>query len=45
MTSWYNARFAGAALTIEYGARPPRHRMVVEAPRQLLGALGARRTR
>ena len=43
MTSWYNARFAGAALTIEYGARPPRHRMVVEAPRQLLGVLGARR--
>ena len=45
MTSWYNARFAGAALTIEYAARPPRHRMVVEAPRQLLGVLGARRTR
>ena len=45
MTSWYNARFAGAALTVEYGARPPRHRMAVEAPRQLLGVLGARRTR
>ncbi|KRF36710.1 M14 family zinc carboxypeptidase [Nocardioides sp. Soil805] len=45
MTSWYNARFAGAALTIEYAARPPRHRMVVEAPRQLLDVLGARRTR
>lgn len=48
MTSWYNARFPGAALTIEYAARPPRHRMVVEAPRQLLGVLGvlgARRTR
>jgi murein peptide amidase A len=45
MTSWYNARFAGAALTVEYGARPPRHRMVVEAPRQLLHVLGARRTR
>ena len=45
MTSWYNARFPGAALTIEYGARPPRHRMAVEAPRQLLGVLGARRTR
>jgi protein MpaA len=43
MTSWYNARFAGAALTIEYAARPPRHRMVVEAPRQLLGVLDARR--
>jgi murein peptide amidase A len=45
MTSWYNARFAGAALTVEYGAHPPRHRMVVEAPRQLLHVLGARRTR
>ena len=45
MTSWYNARFAGAALTVEYGARPPRHRLVVEAPRQLLHVLGARRTR
>jgi murein peptide amidase A len=45
MTSWYNARFAGAALTIEYAARPPRHRMVVEAPRQLLRVFGARRTR
>ncbi|WP_159081318.1 M14 family zinc carboxypeptidase [Nocardioides sediminis] len=43
MTSWYNARFAGAALTIEYAARPPRRRMVVEAPRQLLRVLGARR--
>jgi murein peptide amidase A len=45
MTSWYNARFAGAALTIEYGARPPRRRMVAEAPRQLLAVLGARRAR
>lgn len=43
MTGWYNARFAGAALTIEYAARPPRRRMVVEAPRQLLGVLGAHR--
>lgn len=43
MTSWYNTRFAGAALTIEYAARPPRRRMVVEAPRQLLRVLGARR--
>ena len=44
MTGWFNNRFAGAALTIEYGHRPSRHRMVVEAPRQLLEVLGGRRT-
>lgn len=45
MTMWFNHRFAGSALTIEYGARPSRHRMAVQAPRQLLGVLGAHRTR
>ncbi len=44
MTGWFNHRFAGAALTVEYAARPARRRMVVEAPRQLLGVLGAHRT-
>lgn len=44
MTGWFNHRFRGAALTVEYGARPSRHRMVVEAPRQVLGVLGAHRT-
>ena len=44
MTGWFNHRFAGSALTVEYGARPARHRMVVEAPRQVLGVLGAHRT-
>ena len=44
MTGWFNHRFDGAALTVEYGSRPSRHRMLVEAPRQLLGALGAHRT-
>lgn len=44
MTMWFNHRMRGSALTVEYGARPSRHRMVVEAPRQLLGALGAHRT-
>ena len=44
MTMWFNHRFRGAALTVEYGARPARHRMVVQAPRQLLGVLGAHRT-
>jgi protein MpaA len=43
MTSWFNARFDGAALTVEYAAHPSRHRMTVEAPRQLLRVLGAHR--
>ena len=43
MTMWYNHRFPGAALTVEYGARPPRHRMRVRAPRQVLSVWGARR--
>lgn len=45
MTSWFNARFPGAALTVEYAAHPSRHRMAIEAPRQLLGVLGAHRAR
>ena len=44
MTMWFNHHFAGSALTVEYGARPPRHRMVVQAPRPVLGVLGAHRT-
>ncbi|HEY3016989.1 MAG TPA: M14 family zinc carboxypeptidase [Nocardioides sp.] len=40
MTGWYNHRFAGGAVTVEYGAHPGRHRMRVTAPRQLLRALG-----
>ena len=44
LTMWFNHRFDGAALTVEYGAHPSRRRMVVEAPRQLLGVLGAHRT-
>jgi protein MpaA len=44
MTMWFNHRFRGSALTVEYGSRPPRHRMVVQAPRQLLDVLGAHRT-
>lgn len=43
MTSWYNANFKGAALTVEYGARPSRKRMRVQAPRALLRVLGGRR--
>ena len=44
LTMWFNHHFDGAALTIEYGSRPARRRMVVEAPRQVLGVLGAHRT-
>jgi protein MpaA len=43
MTGWFNANFSGAALTVEYPAHPSRRRMTVEAPRQLLRVLGARR--
>ena len=44
MTGWFNARFEGSALTVEYATRPSRHRMSVQAPHQLLDVLGARRT-
>lgn len=40
MTSWYNRRFRGTAITVEYGAHPTRHRMRVAAPRQLLHLFG-----
>ena len=43
MTSWYNAKFKGAALTVEYAAKPSRKRMRVQAPRALLRVLGGRR--
>jgi murein peptide amidase A len=43
MTMWYNHRFRGAAVTVEYAAHPPRHRMRVVAPRQVLSIWGARR--
>jgi protein MpaA len=43
MTMWFNHRFDGSALTVEYGARPAGRRMSVEAPRQVLHVLRARR--
>ena len=43
MTMWYNHRFRGAAVTVEYAAHPPRYRMRVRAPRQILSIWGARR--
>ncbi len=36
MTGWFNNRFKGAALTVEYGARPSRKQMREVAPRQVL---------
>lgn len=39
-TQWYNHRFDGKAVTVEYGAHPPRYRMRVRAPRQLVRTLG-----
>jgi len=43
MTSWYNHRFKGAALTVEYGSHPSRKRMRTTAPQQVLKVFGARR--
>jgi predicted deacylase len=42
-TAWYMHRFPGRAVTVEYGAHPSRHRMLVSAPRRLLRVLDARR--
>jgi protein MpaA len=43
MTMWYNHRFKGSALTVEYGARPSKRLMQKRAPRQILSLWGARR--
>jgi len=39
-TEWFNHKFAGVAVTVEYGDHPTAQRMQVTAPRQLLAALG-----
>lgn len=39
-TQWYIHRSGHKAVTVEYGARPTRHRMRVRAPRQLVRTLG-----
>lgn len=36
LTQWFNARFDGVALTVEYDANPSRRRMRVVAPDQVL---------
>ena len=41
MTQWFNHRFDGFALTVEYGARPPQRLMRRTAPRQVLEIFGA----
>jgi len=43
LTQWFNNRFDGVAVTVEYGAEPSWRRMNVVAPRQLLRALGGSR--
>ena len=40
MTGWYNHKFGGAALTVEYGEHPSHHRLTETAPWQLIRALG-----
>jgi murein peptide amidase A len=40
MTMWFNHRFKGFALTVEYGASPSRARLRA-APRKILGLFGA----
>ena len=43
MTGWYNHRYRGFALTVEYGAHPSRKRMRTTASRQVLSVFGASR--
>ena len=42
MTMWFNRRFAGTALTVEYGAHPSRRHLRRVVPRQVLTIFGAR---
>lgn len=42
MTGWYNHRFKGAALTVEYGAHPSKRTLRRLAPRRVLKVFGAR---
>ena len=44
MTMWFNHKFDGAALTVEYGASPSRRMMRKVAPVRTLDVFGARRT-
>jgi len=42
MTMWFNHRFRGTALTVEYGAHPPRRYLRRTVPKQVLSIFGAR---
>jgi protein MpaA len=42
LTGWFNHRYPGSAVTVEYGAHPSRHRLTVTDPPRLLRALGGR---
>ncbi|MCY7395688.1 MAG: DUF2817 domain-containing protein [Nocardioides sp.] len=42
MTRWFNHTHEGAALTVEYGARPTRRTMLIDAPSQVLQVFDAR---
>ncbi len=44
LTQWFNHRFDGVAVTVEYGEYPSFERMDVRAPRQLLRAIRAARS-
>jgi len=44
MTMWFNHRFRGTALTVEYGTSPSRRLLRERAPRQVLAIWGAHRT-
>jgi predicted deacylase len=43
MTGWFNSRFSGAAVTVEYGYRPSSRQLRTAAPGQVLRVFGARR--
>ena len=41
MTMWFNHRFRGTALTVEYGAHPKRRHLRGTVPRQVLSIFDA----
>ena len=45
MTQWYNHKFEGAALTVEYGQSPSRRMMRKTAPTRVLRVFSARRVK
>jgi predicted deacylase len=45
MTGWFNSRFTGAAVTVEYGYRPSSRHLRTNAPEQVLRVFDARRKR